>query len=1095
MKRESFRFGDWTVSPQTNCLSNGETLRQVEPKLMDVLVVLCGHPGEVISAERLVQECWGSAEVGDNPLHKTITHLRRMLGDSATAPRYIETIRKRGYRAIAPIVLADSGVALATAVSWTHGSPFRGLQAFEEIHAPIFFGRSTAIGALLQGLSQQLAAGRALQLVLGPSGCGKTSLVRAGLLPVLMQEAGAFGMRVVSSSLLDLADLGEQDLHLSLAGAMLDWECEGSPLFAGSSAASLAERLQADVTSETLALRWALARQPANPSRPYCLLFVDHFEALFQTACSPSQQLAFVATLDQLARSGQVLVILACRNAFYPQLAQLPLLLEGKAGGAHFDLAPPSAAEIAQIIRLPAAAARLSFDVEGSSQTRLDDVLCEGAAHNPDLLPLLQYTLQELYQQRSPSGQLTFAAYHALGGIEGAVGSRAEQLMATLTPAQRGALPRVLSLLIRISADDDSVSSRRAAWQSLQSEDERVLVEALIKNRLLISELVGQERGFRLAQEALLRRWPRLTEWIDEHRSDLRIRARLALQTNRWLAEARSTDLLLPAGKPLAEARYLQAQGRFSLTTDELALIRASTGRQQRRRRIKRAIVGVIVVLAVLSVVLGLQAMQSARIASQHRAEAENLLGYMVGDFAEKLRPLGRLDLLDSVSRKALDYLASSSRAGLGQTALLQRAKALQGIGEVKVARADKAAAKAAFDAALAILENLLASQPPSPEVLKQLGIVWFWQGQLALQGNDARTAEAAFLRYLDYSQQRSQLQPDEVDGWIEQSYAHNSLGSLYLKRGHVERAQAGFNASVDLKTRALAARPDNATLQADLADSLSWLASARQATGQLDAAEHLYRREQQLLTRLMQAAPEAALWQQRLAQSLQRAAAVRLAQGVEPAARSDLQRAMQLLDAVIQREPDNRNWQRARIYAELEWQRLALYRGELEPARAGLQQALDQLLGLIQQDPGRQDWRRLLAAVQQRQAQVLLGLRKPGEALTLASEAQVQLESMHRRNPADTRTQMVLADTLLTIADAHRQAGGLDAAQRVCQQVTALLQPSAPPSRNFQLLDPWVRAHACLGANQPAAAARQYLAQIGYRDKFYLSGLAAAAR
>jgi hypothetical protein len=136
-------------------------------------------------------------------------------------------------------------------------------------------------------------------------------------------------------------------------------------------------------------------------------LVIDRFEAVFaQPHITAQQRDALAAALDTLARCGRVLLVLACRNDFYPRIAETPELLEGKANGAHVDLSPPSRAEIAQMIRLPALAANLSFATDPDSGERLDDMLCEAAAASPDALPLLQYALQELYRLRGPGGEL-----------------------------------------------------------------------------------------------------------------------------------------------------------------------------------------------------------------------------------------------------------------------------------------------------------------------------------------------------------------------------------------------------------------------------------------------------------------------------------------------------------------------------------------------------------------------------------------------------------------------------------------------------------------------------------------------------------------
>src|SRR5207253_11363652 len=114
------------------------------------------------------------------------------------------------------------------------------------------------------------------------------------------------------------------------------------------------------------------------------------------------------------------------RSDFYPRCADLPKLAALKAGAGQFDLLPPTAPELAQMIGHPAQAAGLRFEEKATGE-RLDHVLQETALRDPQALPLLEFTLAELYKlcaTDKPSGGpvvLTFAAYEQLGGMEGAL--------------------------------------------------------------------------------------------------------------------------------------------------------------------------------------------------------------------------------------------------------------------------------------------------------------------------------------------------------------------------------------------------------------------------------------------------------------------------------------------------------------------------------------------------------------------------------------------------------------------------------------------------------------------------------------------------
>lgn len=98
-----FRLGTWRVQPDRNQLLRTDRVVQLEPRLMQVLVYLAGRAGEVVPRRQLRTIVWGDTIVGEDSLNRAISDLRQALGDDTSTPRYIETIRKVGYRLVAPV--------------------------------------------------------------------------------------------------------------------------------------------------------------------------------------------------------------------------------------------------------------------------------------------------------------------------------------------------------------------------------------------------------------------------------------------------------------------------------------------------------------------------------------------------------------------------------------------------------------------------------------------------------------------------------------------------------------------------------------------------------------------------------------------------------------------------------------------------------------------------------------------------------------------------------------------------------------------------------------------------------------------------------
>ncbi|GAA0788213.1 MULTISPECIES: winged helix-turn-helix domain-containing protein [Pseudomonadati] len=1067
MSKQHFFFGPWQVNPTSNSLQLGSDIKQIEPKAMQVLQLLCQHSGEVLSPDEIVEQCWGHTVIGDNPLHKIITQLRKALGDSASKPEFIETIRKRGYRTLAevnfPLIELDEHIEQHT---WQGGSPFPGLRAFDAKDADVFYGRTEQISTLLKRMSKQVQFGRAFCLLLGPSGSGKSSLLNAGVVPQFMRPQGFDGIRIVSHTSLDLADISQDRLFTDIALAMLDLDINDIPVFEGMTAQSLADLLQQDMPEVIKQAQQALASIQLTDAAytPKLSLFIDRLEVLLSSPLftEPEIQTA-LDIIESLATSGCFMLFSACRNDFYPQVVSRPSLMAGKANGSHFDLAPPSRTELLQMIRLPAKAAGLKWDTDPQTSSPLDELLCSEAANNPDALPMLQYTLQELYLQRDDNDTLLVSVYQKLGGIEGAIGQKAEGIFAALAAKHQHCLSKVLSLLVTLSADETNITSRAARWSQLSDDNETALVQTLVDNRLFVSHLQNGQGCFSVAHEALLRRWPRVLQWIEAHRDSLRVNSRLVILSQRWLDEQQQSAYLLTEGKPLQEALALVHNPLFNLDTEQHAFIQASKKSAGLKRLAKMSTIAILCLLTVLSVFMTVRSTEAEHRAQEKRLAAENLLGFMVGEFADKMRSIGRMDLLDGISNKALEYFSNFSNADdarhLSFEARFQHGQTLEAMGEVAYSRGNTEEAKSALLAAREKMLPLVDLQANNLSLLKTLGANAFWLGQLEYDKSDWQATLPWFELYLQYSQTMYQYAPTNFDAVMELSYAHNSIGSAYMEQQNFNAARQAFEHSLELKLSLLKQDESNSQLIADVANTHSWLASAATSQGDVPTAINIHTEIQMLLTRL--AGEKQPYILDRLSSSYLLLARLLIFQDDVGRANEKMHQAIKTINKAIKQDPDNDMWitQQSMIYIDM----LKNASTIIDKSTPHSINALAKMLTDDQVLSSSTKKQELWALYELAAAQYLMHTGAVEESLTYAETATHSFNELVIQFDQKSSYKSKLAESQVSQAAILSQLNQPEQAKLLCRKTIDLLSKLVATTNDPEYLVPYARALDCI--------------------------------
>lgn len=489
------------------------------------------------------------------------------------------------------------------------GDPFLGLMPFEFEHANIFFGRVGAVQDIAETLIKRAEAGTAFMLVTGASGCGKSSLVKAGVLPSLIEPGVVPGTPQWRRCAFRPSGAGA--IADRLAAALLG--AHAVPELAA--LAMTAERLSAELRrGEILSLRYGLieaARQSGaakDGTAPVSrlLLIIDQLEELFtDSGIAAADREWFVDLLIKLAGSGFVWVIATMRSDFFAQLAAFPRLRDQCAGDGLYHLLPPRSEEIDQMIRLPAAAAGLSFEVDARTGIGLDQELRSAAASNPYSLPLLEFTLDELYRRdvlARGGTLLRLGTYRdELMKLDGAIAARAEAVCAALpTPVRDGALPEILRALVAIGEDDRPTARFVPMTELATTRERKTALDALIGARLLVVHVQQQSAMVGVAHEALITGWPHYRELVASHVQFLRARGRIAAQASLWQSEQRDPSRLLAPGLALEEGRSLLAR-RSELGATIVGFIEASIDKAEKTERQRRRLLIGIATAATLA--------------------------------------------------------------------------------------------------------------------------------------------------------------------------------------------------------------------------------------------------------------------------------------------------------------------------------------------------------------------------------------------------------------------------------------------------------------------------------------------------------------
>ncbi len=509
--------------------------------------------------------------------HTAERHVHNILGKMGAANRFQAGIRASLARRLVAVDSDSQKVPGPT----REGAPYPGLRPFTSEDADVYFGREETIARLLA----RIDAEEQLTLV-GASGSGKSSLVRAGLIPALKLGvlAGSDRWDYISISpgsdpLAELASRIAALKNVSPVSALHDLESDQRTL-------GLIARHEDDADEERR-----------------LVVIIDQFEELF-TMCHDRQvQRQFVRLLVNALSDARrkVIVIIAIRADFYGELASFPGFAEFLEPG-HVLLGEPTEDELRSAIEGPARAAGCTLE------SGLVDRILGDLRDAPGALPLLAHALRETWNNRE-GAEMTFAGYHASGGIRGAIARTAEQLYGQLKPEEQIACQQLMLRLTSLGERTEATRRRVAFSELPESSSGRIDLRALISRFADARLVTTQSDWIEVAHEALIREWPRLRSWLDDDREGYRMLSHLTQSARAWEHLSRDPGELYRGARLAAASEWATDHGE-SLNAVEKEFVAASLKlnedervRDARRLRRLRVLVAGLAGIALIAVV------------------------------------------------------------------------------------------------------------------------------------------------------------------------------------------------------------------------------------------------------------------------------------------------------------------------------------------------------------------------------------------------------------------------------------------------------------------------------------------------------------
>jgi len=531
-----------------------------------------------------------------------------------------------------------------------------------------------------------------------------------------------------------------------------------------------------------------------------------------------------------------------------------------------------------------------------------------------------------------------------------------------------------------------------------------------------------------------------------------------------------------------AHAKYMLIAGLLGIGLDELL----QRDLHQRHRRLF-AVATLSSVLAIAMAGLAVRAFLAEAESERRRADAENLVGFMLGDLREDLHSIGRLDLYRSVADQAMEYFRSLGDDKASDEVLAQRALALRQIGSSRLELGDTRGALEAFGEALTISASVAQRNPDRLEWRLALAESYFSVGEVYWRHGDYDSASSQFTQQLAVVDSLTTAHPENPELLAHAGYAWTNFGRVQERAGRTGEALAAYENVMAIFQRLLRIKADDVDARLEVGFAHNNLGKLKMEVGRLAEAERHMQEDFAIKRSVADAEPNHNLWLEYLAASHYWLARVQQCRGSFAAGRGHADAALQLLDELLETDSSVTRWRQRRAAVGRTLGSLCRMQGDRRCAAVNIANSMDDLDQLLALDSNNNAWRRerALSALEAAwQATSEGNLKAAGN---LANVAMRLAEDLVAQAPDDRDALKALVFSLLTLGDLADLRSERETALANWNKAEARIVEGFPDLQDPEVLESLALLQARLNRADRASELRDRLSEMGYRGAYPL--------